>query len=300
MSPDRASPCQVCGTERNARVILILPDCRFARCGRCGLVYLDGERTLEEQHRIYQDDQFEDGGYMGMVDIERIAAEQVESAGSILRRAGTSLDALPRELPVLDVGCARGHFLRRLAELTGRRNLVGIDASASMARHGRDDFGLDLRAQPIESAELPGAAFGLITLWDVLEHLAFPRQALERVLALLAPGGWAVVEVPSERTLFRMLTRLGHRLTGGGLSGPVRALYHPSHLSYFTPRSLRMLATSLGAENVTLVTKEAHVTRFGLARYRPPARLAIRLTAGADRLLGMQAKLLCAFRRPAS
>ena len=48
---------------------------------------------------------------------------------------------------------------------------------------------------------------------------------------------------------------------------------------------------------VTLRTKEAHVTRFGLGRYPPPARLAIRALVLADRALGTQAKLLCAMQR---
>ena len=292
------SPCLVCQAGRNARVIFRLPSCTVVRCALCGFVYLDGERVPSDERARYEYDHFRGYVCLAGFEVEEIAREQVESVRSILRRAGSALEEMEPGLPVLDVGCARGHFLRRFVQETGRRNVTGIDTSPIMTAWGRVSFGLDLRVGAIEGVDLPAGSFALISMLDVLEHVANPRQVLARILSLLRPGGWAVLEVPSEATAFRAMAKLGYRLSAGRLVTPLRTIYHSRHLSYFTRGSLRKLAEDLGAEAVTIVTKEAHITRFGAGRYALPARIAIRAVSRLDKILGTQAKLLCALRRP--
>ena len=294
MDPGRPAPCQICERAGRPRQVYRLHDYSIVRCARCGLVYLDGSREVGMFGPV---DAFGEHGYMPHLDIERIATEQVESVHAILRDAGAPLVSQGADLAVLDVGCARGYFLDRFRTATGRRALTGIDLSNEMTDWGRTAFGLDLRAGHIERSDLPRGHFGLVTMWDVLEHLPFPRRSVEQLFGLLAPGGWLVIEVPSETTTFRRLAALGYTLSAGRLAGPLRTLYHPAHLSYFTARSLRTLAAAVGARGVAMRTKEAHVTRFGLGRYPAPARLAIRALALADRMLGIEAKLLCAMQR---
>jgi 2-polyprenyl-3-methyl-5-hydroxy-6-metoxy-1,4-benzoquinol methylase len=296
----KASPCLVCESDAGARVIFGLPNCTVARCSLCGFVYLDGERNPASERKRYAYDQFEQYGYLARYDAESIAREQLESLGRILRSAGSSPEELDPALPVLDVGCARGHFLRLLAGETGRGEMIGIDTSASMVAWGREAFGLDLRAGGIEEADFPPGHFILITMFDVLEHVAHPRDVLARVIRWLRPGGWAILEVPSEVTSFRAMAKLGYRLSGGRLVTPLKTIYHSMHLSYFTPGSLRKLVESLGAGLPAVIAKEAHVTRFGSGRFPLPARLAIRAVSLVDKALGTEAKLLAAIRRPVS
>lgn len=293
----RPAACQVCESDAHVGIMLRLPDYGVARCRRCGFVYIDGDRAVVAPSAV---DHFNDAGYMRWLDIRNVVGEQVESVRTILGRAGSSLETLPRDTPVLDVGCARGTYLESFRSATGRTSLIGVDSAETMVAWGREHLGLDLRAVPIERIDLPAAHFGLITLWDVLEHLAYPRQSLAKLLSLLRPGGWLVLEVPSEVTVFRTLARLGFRLTGGRLARPIRELYFPVHLSYFTPSSLHTLLTSLGGTRVTMVSKESHVTRFGLKRYPQPFRQVIRAVSLMDGALGTQAKLLCAVQRPAA
>ena len=294
------SPCLVCETHLGARILFRLPNCTVTRCARCGFVYLNGERNPAAERRRYAHDQFEQYGYLVQFDVDPIVREQMESLKRILLLSGTSLEKLDPALPVLDVGCARGHFLRLLAHQTGRTNLTGVDTSEAMTSWGRKSFGLDLRAGGIEEAALPPDHFVLITMFDVLEHVANPREVLARVLRSLKPGGWAVLEVPSEVTSFRALAKMGYRLTGGRLVTPLKTIYHSMHLSYFTPGSLRRLVESLGATCGPIITKEAHVTRFGGDRFPLAARLGIRAVSLLDKALGTEAKLLGAIRRPVS
>ncbi len=291
--------CAVCGTDGSARITMDLGDHAVSRCSACGLVYLSGERDYDREQTHYLTDHF-DSGYMRNFDPNEIADEQVSSIARALNLAGTSHDRLPAGAPVLEIGCARGHFLHRLQEQVPKRPLVGIDMSRRMTKWGAQEFGLDLRGCSFEAAELPTGSFGLIAAFDVLEHVARPEIVLSKVLKLLHPDGWAVIEVPSERTTFRWLARTAYAASGKRLAAPLRTLYHTAHLTYFTPRSLLLLLQRLGATDVLITTKEAHVTRFGRGRYGPLASGGIRAVVCLDRLLGTQAKLLCVFRRRAS
>jgi len=292
-----AGPCQVCESDTHARIVADLDDYSVTRCTGCGFVYLSGLRDREVEHERYRKDQYTDG-YMQHFDVRQIVAEQRESVDRILTRAGASLAEIDHGAPVLDIGCGRGFFLNEMREHGFTGELVGVDISEPMTAWGREEHGLDLRGLPIEEANLPVGHFALVTIFDVLEHVPFPREVLRQMLGLLRPGGWGIVEVPSETTLFRVLSRAGYRLTAGRLRRPLARLYHPTHVSYFTAGSLRCLLEQLGAERIAMTSKEAHVTRFGIGRYRQPARTAIRAVSLLDRALGMEAKLLCAFRRP--
>ncbi len=288
--------CAVCGTDHHASIMFDLGDYAVSRCAACGLVYLSGGRSAAAERIRYQKDHF-DTGYMRGFDVDEIAGEQLESTRAALACAGASLAGLPRWSPVLDIGCARGHFLNVLRCEMSERQFIGVDASRRMAEKGRAEFGLDLRGRTFETAGLPPGCFGLVTAFDVLEHVVSPAVALAKMLRLLHPRGWAVLEVPSETTVFRALARTAFLASGGRISEPLRALYHPSHLTYFTPRSLTRLLERLGAADIVVRCKEAHITRFGADRYRPLARSVIRAAVGLDRVLGTEAKLLVVFRR---
>lgn len=93
----------------------------------------------------------------------------------------------------LDVGCGAGGLVITAAE------------------YGFNAIGLDSRIQAVERIEALGysAVVGnlmalqvtdpvmVMSLADVLEHVPFPRQALQRVHAALLPGGLAMISCPN-------------------------------------------------------------------------------------------------------
>lgn len=132
----------------------------------------------------------------------------------------------------LDVGTGRGAFLEALARLGWHARGVEPDTPAAEAARAR---GFDVQVATFEEAELPEAAFDLVTLLQVLEHLPDPVAALRRLRALLRPGGTAVLAVPNADSWEARLT------------GP--AWFHldvPRHLVHFSPRGLRRLLVREG------------------------------------------------------
>ena len=111
------------------------------------------------------------------------------------------LDDLGSEVPslsILDVGCATGRLLNRLAAAGGRM-LAGSDLAPrilEVARAKLMDRGVeaDLRSADAESS-LPWStdSFDVVTLTGVLHHFFRPRAALAEIRRVLRPAGRLIV-----------------------------------------------------------------------------------------------------------
>ncbi|MFQ5482518.1 MAG: class I SAM-dependent methyltransferase [Nitrospinaceae bacterium] len=140
---------------------------------------------------------------------------------------------LPRDLslPVLDVGCGAGLFMAMLgrAKFT---EVAGIEASPSQAALARR---LSLQVEEGDALTyLQGkkAVYGLITAFDLIEHLS-PDQALqflEVCLQALIPGGRLILQTPNGESPW-----VGNVLYGD-----------PTHQQCFTPHLLEKMMRHAG------------------------------------------------------
>lgn len=130
-------------------------------------------------------------------DVERqraLWAGVVERVTAHLGSAPLRADAAPARW--LDVGFGNGSLVFTAAEW-GYRPL-GLDLrAASVAK--LQALGFDARCCDILGIDEP-AAFQVISLADVLEHVAFPRPALERAAYLLQQRGLLFVSTPNMDT----------------------------------------------------------------------------------------------------
>jgi SAM-dependent methyltransferase len=104
---------------------------------------------------------------------------------------------------VVELGCGAGCVAAELA--SAGYDLTGVDGHRSLidvaaARAPTAEFLCrDLRAGV---PDLPAGAFDAACLFDVIEHLDRPEQALETALALTRPGGYVVGTVPAMMALW--------------------------------------------------------------------------------------------------
>ena len=139
---------------------------------------------------------------------------------------------------VLDVGCGNGDFLA-IAQDAGYI-VTGIDVSDAVVSHsvarGVSAVSGDFLTHPFETA------FDLVTFWDVMEHLRDPEAFFRRTQALLCPGGYVVLKVPTPGQLhFRLVSLFKDR--GGFLLGA------PDHVQFFSRESLTNLLKRTGFED---------------------------------------------------
>jgi SAM-dependent methyltransferase len=95
---------------------------------------------------------------------------------------------------VLDIGCHQGEFLDRLGQGIGPS--VGFDP---LARPRADDR-VHLRAEPFtRPSGLPDGGFEAAVMLAVLEHVTDKEPLAAELFRVLAPGGRAIITVPSPR-----------------------------------------------------------------------------------------------------
>lgn len=100
---------------------------------------------------------------------------------------------------VLELGCAAG-ALGAALKARGGVTVVGVELDPAYAAvaAGRLDRVVVADAESFLAGDAPPEApFDVLVCADVLEHLADPWAALERAVALLRPGGTAIVSLPN-------------------------------------------------------------------------------------------------------
>jgi SAM-dependent methyltransferase len=134
---------------------------------------------------------------------------------------------------LLDFGCGGGGFLKRMHREGW--DVTGIDVSEDAVKRIRFGLGLPAHVGTLPCPNLPSGSFDLITMWQTLEHVHEPLEALRDAYRLLAPGGELMVSLPNIDSLpFRIF---GHAWLGLDL---------PRHLTHFTPPTLHAMLEHAG------------------------------------------------------
>jgi 2-polyprenyl-3-methyl-5-hydroxy-6-metoxy-1,4-benzoquinol methylase len=232
------TPCVLCGHDRAARLFM-KTGYPYLECRRCGLVTRGGSREAETYHdylpTLTQDlPELTRRRYVDILD--RLAA---------YRATGR----------FLDVGCGGG-FLVEVAAALGWQ-AEGLEVSQAAAEFGRSR-GTVIHAGTLEEADLPESVFDLITMMEVVEHVADPVDLLMRAGRLLRPGGALYLTTPNWGSLSRRF--LGKRWF------PVSR----EHVVYFAPGTIRTALGKAGLRRVRTETANIQPHEI-LARFRPAA-----------------------------
>jgi SAM-dependent methyltransferase len=100
----------------------------------------------------------------------------------------------------LDVGCAMGFYVRRLAAFGWDAH--GVDLSEYAVAEGRKRGIANLQVSGGEALPFPDASFDFVTSIDVIEHMppASAQAMIGELHRVLRPGGLAFVATPNFRT----------------------------------------------------------------------------------------------------
>ena len=124
-----------------------------------------------------------------------------------------TLEGISHTSSILDLGCGTGAWLKRLYD-SGYRDLWGVDRDSETfgSKEIAHFISADLDASDTALQLVDQPNFGLVTIIEVIEHVANPENLIRMAFRLLAPGGWMLITSPniySLRARTRFLIRQG-------------------------------------------------------------------------------------------
>jgi 2-polyprenyl-3-methyl-5-hydroxy-6-metoxy-1,4-benzoquinol methylase len=194
----------------------------IVECQQCGFVYADPRPDDQNIVETYQ--AVEDPLYLEERDGRILTFEH--HLDPLERLTGP-----PDGRSLLDVGCYTGVFVEIAAS-------HGWDAwGVEPSRWAVDEAlrqGLHVVQGTLETANLLQTHFDVVTMWDVIEHLADPRRALEHTYRLLKPDGLVVLHTIDIDSFFA-------RFMGARWPWLMEM-----HMCYFSRRTLRAMLERCG------------------------------------------------------
>ncbi len=198
------------------------------RCGECSHVWADLALDPEAISRLYQRGYFFGDEYSNYFDDRRIIEKNFAGRLSTLRRF---MNASHRTL--FEIGCAYGFFLNAARDCFDE--VSGMDVSEDGVRFATEELGLTVSCGDVATADLSRRRFDVVCLWDTIEHLTSPRRYLEAVAPQMPPGSLIAITTGDIGSLNARIQK-----------GRWRLIHPPTHLHYFTRRSLTRLLDRCG------------------------------------------------------
>ena len=173
------TPCNICGTDHQLTFIWETP---LVRCPTCGLCYWEPQPTFEEIEAIYNEsDYFTGDSYVNYVGEKAMIQANFEDRLQILH------ELRPPSGDLLEIGSAYGFFLELVRPLYD--HVAGIELSSDAAAYAQNTLQLDVQIGDLESHPPAPLSYDVVAMWDTIEHLYNPYQAVKACVEALRPGG---------------------------------------------------------------------------------------------------------------
>jgi SAM-dependent methyltransferase len=261
----RPTRCAICGGEGNADELYPptlgetsfnrhvfsarrLPDrvhYRVVRCRSCGLVRSDPAAGQAALSSLYAAAGF---GYEAEVPYLR------RTYGRYLARAARSTARPPTRM--LEIGCGSG-FLLEEALARGFATVRGVEPSAEAVARAAPWIRPCIVQDSMRSGLFAEAAFDLVCMFQVFDHLPEPGVVLDACRRALVPGGLLLC-------LHHNVRSLSARLLGG--RSPIVDI---EHCFLYSPSTMRLLLVKQGFEVVEMGVALNTLSVRHLARLLP-------------------------------
>lgn len=245
----KRSHCPSCQTStQQSRILFIKNDMPHAQCLHCHLVYSHVILDQSTDAALYDNTAFMRSHLQLKLEPLYVHLE-VTKARYFLQRA---LQHQPSIRTVLDIGASTGAVMTaaRIEGLDG----YGIEPNSAIEKQLRQAHG-DYFCRGFFPQDIPGhwPHFALITLLDVLEHIADPLPFLAAIRETLSNNAILLIQVPNLAGLLMQL------------EGEQSANYCVSHWQHFTSATLTSMMERAGFKTLEIgncISELDHIQSF--------------------------------------
>lgn len=214
------------------------------RCKKCQASYVGSKpdsALMQRWYADYHDVKKKDHGGVYFFDAGKIRQRLRVFFFNYPERSGSFKEKL-----LLDIGCGEGAML--LGFKPHFKSIEGIERSEESAALCRT-LGLSVACGELKDGVFPEKRFDVVTMFDLIEHLEKPEEALRATAKILKDKGWLCITTPNALSLKYAIVK-------------DRWVFctPPDHMRLFSARALDILLEKCG---------------FEMVRVRPSSRLDI-------------------------
>jgi len=225
-------PCTITGSSE-AEVVATQAreghDLRNVMNLESGLIYVD-PLPIEDLSKFYKEDYRK-----SYKDVFVPKKKHIYRAGNVaVDRLGHSKGQIKSGIRSLDIGAGGGEWVYLMKRFGN--DAYGIEPNQGYGSFARDNYDVEVFLGMYQEAEFERESFDLVTLFQVLEHLADPVEDIRSMSEFLKAGELFVIEVPD--ILFPGM-RIDHK-------------WHDGHLYSFDWVTLEAVAAKAGLKKVSL------------------------------------------------
>ena len=238
-TPLRPGVCPACGSlHRDDAGFLVDETIPLFHCRDCGLGALALEDGTEEGYDEYWSD----------------VNQQIYADPAVISELTAKYEGyfkkVESEVPnkrFLDVGSGAGMSIGTAARMGF--DATGVEPSEHAVALSRRLFDVPVIRGLLGADDALPRDYGMLALWDVIEHVGDPEALLRTCHMHLAPKGLLLLETPDEGTLLRRMVRTIGKLGIPGLDQR-NNIYYRAHRFYFTRRAMTSLLERCGFGSV--------------------------------------------------
>lgn len=147
-----------------------------------------------------------------------------------LKKAGATVEP---GMKLLDAGAGLGAFARFVRDI-GQLEVRGVDFSPRCVAYAEEIHHLSMDTGELAAQRYEDGRFDFVTAWHYLEHVYDPAADLKEMWRITKPGGWLMIETPTNDLLSRIFGRRWFYLLP------------PTHLYHYRPETLAGLIEGAG------------------------------------------------------
>jgi len=149
------------------------------------------------------------------------------------KRKAAGISKYKKSGRILDVGCGAGDFLSVFDVKKWER--FGLDISKEACTVAGKKLGKNIFHGELANCQFPNKYFDVITLNHVLEHMARPREEMNKIFRVLKDDGILFIRIPNiESTQFRITREFWLHLDV------------PRHIYFYSEKTARLLLEESG------------------------------------------------------
>jgi 2-polyprenyl-3-methyl-5-hydroxy-6-metoxy-1,4-benzoquinol methylase len=251
--------CKACGSNsiKQLNYTLSYGNYLLMVCDECGLKFI-----LSDKYDTLDDDLYWDSVNKKIYSTPEVLKEFKKKHKKYLQQI---IKNRPRNRKLLDVGSGSGIFLNNAKECNF--DVCGVEPSEIAVELCKEQYNIEAFCGYLDlNSELP-RDYGVLSAWDVIEHVADPKEFLQICHAHLTEAGILLLETPDESCVIRKVINIIDNTRRAFGFNPSTHIYYPSHRYYFTHKSITHLLNDVGFTKIKFF-KEHSIYSKAKEKYR--------------------------------